>query len=157
MVNRLITNFIDMFYVAPLRRYIPITVYRYGACGGINMVLDTVWYFLIYHFIVGTDYHNILGITITPHILSLIIVFPITFLTGFYLNRNIAFRSFEVSTIGQMTKYLLTVLGSLLLNYILIKVFVEVMHIWPTPAKSLTTVVCVVYSYLVGRFYTFRK
>ena len=45
----------------------------------------------------------------------------------------------------------------LLLNYVCIKLFVEVCGVWPTPAKALTTAVCVAYSYLAGRYFTFTS
>ena len=96
-------------------------------------------------------------VVISPHVASLIVVFPITFFTGFWLNRNVAFRATEVGQGLQIFKYALSVVGSLLLNYICIKFFVEVLNIWPTPSKALTTVVCVVYSYLAGRYFTFKK
>ena len=96
-------------------------------------------------------------VVISPHVASLVVVFPITFFTGFWLNRNVAFRSVEVGQGRQLFKYALTVVGSLLLNYVCIKLFVEVAGIWPTPAKALTTAVCVAYSYLSGRYFTFKK
>ena len=60
-------------------------------------------------------------------------------------------------SIKTLLRYALSVVGSILLNYVCIKLFVEVVGIWPTPAKTLTTVVSVVYSYLAGRYFTFKK
>ena len=96
-------------------------------------------------------------VMMSPHVASLVVVFPITFFTGFWLNRNVAFQVTEVGRGVQLIKYALSVVGSILLNYICIKLFVEVVGIWPTPAKALTTLVCVVYSYLAGRYFTFKK
>ena len=44
---------IDLFYIAPLRRWIPHEMFRYGACGAFNMALDLVLYYLIYHFVIA--------------------------------------------------------------------------------------------------------
>ena len=121
------------------------------------MVLDVVWYFVIYHYLIAERFIYLGPVVISPHVSSLIVVFPITFFTGFWLNRNVAFRATEVGQGRQIVKYALSVVGSLLLNYICIKLFVEVLNIWPTPSKALTTVVCVVYSYLAGRYFTFKK
>lgn len=149
--------FIDRCYVQGLQRYVSPTMFRYAVCGGVNMVLDVVWYYLIYHYIIALRYIDLGVVVISPHVASLVVVFPITFFTGFWLNRNVAFRSVEVGQGLQLFKYALTVVGSLLLNYICIKLFVEVVGVWPTPAKALTTAVCVAYSYLSGRYFTFKK
>lgn len=152
----LITRAIDALYIPVAERFVPKQIFRYGACGAITMGLDAVWYFVIYHFIVAKQFVDLGFVTISPHILSLVIVFPITFFTGFWLNRNVAFRTTHISSTKQLLKYLLTVIGSILLNYISMKLLVEYVHIWATPAKVLTTLISSVYSYLVGRFYTFR-
>lgn len=152
-----IGSLIDKFYIRPISKFIPQEVFRYGVCGGANMVLDIVWYFIIYHYIVALRYINLGVVVISPHVAALIIVFPITFFTGFWLNRNVAFRATEFGQGWQLVKYSLTVLGSILLNYVCIKFFVEFCHIWATPAKALTTVVSVAYSYLAGRYFTFKR
>jgi putative flippase GtrA len=149
--------FIDLFYIKPFSALVSPTVFRYAACGGVNMVLDLVWYFLIYHYLVAEQFLDLGFVVVSPHIASLCVVFPITFFTGFWLNRNVAFRATEFGQGRQLVKYALSVVGSLAVNYICMKLFVEVCDIWPTPAKALTTAVCVVYSYLVGRYFTFKK
>lgn len=152
-----IGSLIDKFYICPISKFIPQEVFRYGVCGGANMVLDIVWYFIIYHYIVALRYIDLGVVVISPHVAALIIVFPITFFTGFWLNRNVAFRATEFGQGWQLVKYSLTVLGSILLNYVCIKFFVEFCHIWATPAKAMTTVVSVAYSYLAGRYFTFKR
>ena len=120
-------------------------------------MLDVVWYYLILHYIVAEQNIDMGVVVVSPHVAALIIVFPITFFTGFWLNRNVAFRATQFGQSKQLFRYALTVVGSILLNYVCIKLFVEVCHIWATPAKALTTVVSVVYSYLVGRYFTFAQ
>ena len=156
-LSALITKAIDMFYMKPLRGFISQQVFRYLACGAANAALDAVWYFVIYHYIVCERFIDLGCVVVSPHIASLIIVFPITFFTGFWLNRNVAFRTIDVRTLPQILRYGLSVLGSIALNYLCMKFFVEVAGVWATPSKMLTTVVCALYSYLVGRYYTFRR
>ena len=148
---------IDYCYIRPISRIIPNEVFRYGVCGGVNMLLDVVWYYLILHYIVAEQMIELGVVVVSPHVAALIIVFPITFFTGFWLNRNVAFRATQFGQGKQLFRYALTVVGSILLNYVCIKLFVEACHIWATPAKALTTVVSVVYSYLVGRYFTFAQ
>lgn len=152
-----ITRAMERLYVAPLRKIVPQRIFLYGACGALNMTLDAMWYFFIYHFVVCRRFVDLGFVVISPHILSLIIVFPITFLTGFWLNRNVAFRSVQVSGRRQLCRYVLTVAGSLLLNYLCMKVLVEQVGLWATPSKVATTLICTAYSYLAGRYYTFTE
>ena len=155
-LTSLITNTIDLFYIPVVRRFVPQQIFRYGACGALNISLDALWYFVIYNFIVAKQFVDLGFVTISPHILSLVIVFPITFFTGFWLNRHVAFRTTHIDSLRQLLRYLLTVIGAIIINYISMKLLVEHAHIWATPSKLLTTVISTVYSYLVGRFYTFK-
>lgn len=155
-IARRITAVIDAFYIAPLSRVVSPEIFRYGVCGGANMALDTLWYFLIYHFIIARRFVDLGFVVVSPHIASLAIVFPITFFTGFWLNRHVAFRSTQYSSRRQMARYALTVAGALLLNYVSMKLLVESLSVWATPAKMITTVVSAVYSFLAAKYYTFR-
>lgn len=153
----IITRTIDRFHTGYIARMVPPAMFRYAACGGMNMVLDLLWYHFIYHTVVAERFIDLGFVTVSPHVASLAIVFPITFFNGFWLNRNVAFHATRLATSRQMLRYALTVVGSLALNYVCIKFFVEICGIWPTPSKALTTAVCVVYSYLAGRYFTFRE
>ena len=152
-----ITKAIDFVYIKPLRAIVPQQVFRYLVCGALTAFLDAVWYYIIYHHIVCEQFINLGFVVVSPHIAALCVVFPITVLTGFWLNRNIAFRVTDLSSLPQLAKYALTVAGSILLNYACMKFFVEVCEVWATPSKLLTTAVCAVYSFIVGRYFTFRR
>lgn len=152
-----ITEIVDLFYIRPIRKVVPQQLFRYGFCGVANMVLDSVWYFLIYQFIICKRFVDVGFAVISPHIASLILVFPITFFTGFWLNRHVAFKTTEVKGSKQMYRYALTVAGAILLNYACMKLFVDVLGFWATPSKSLTTVISALYSFLAAKYYTFRK
>lgn len=154
---RRITAVIDALYVRPFSRIVSPEIFRYGVCGAANMALDTMWYFLIYHFVIAMRFVDLGFVVISPHIASLAVVFPITFLTGFWLNRNVAFRTARYSSAGQLARYALTVAGALLLNYACMKLFVEAIGLWATPSKMLTTVISVLYSFLAAKYYTFRR
>ena len=155
-MQHLLIRLVDWLYIAPFKRLVSRDIFAYGLCGGANMALDTLWYFVIYHYIVAERFIDLGVVVISPHIASLIVVFPITFFTGFWLNRNVAFRATEYKTRGQLIRYALSVLGSIALNYLCMKLFVEHLYIWPTPSKMLTTAVSVVYSFLAAKYFTFR-
>lgn len=157
MIARLMISLIDRLYIKPLEPIVSRDIFGYGLCGAINMALDTLWYFIIYHFVVAENFINLGVVVMSPHIATLFIVFPITFFTGFWLNRNVAFRVAEYKTRGQLIRYAISVIGSIVINYICMKLFVEIFDFWPTPSKMLTTVISVVYSYLAARYFTFVK
>ena len=156
MIQRFITRIVDFFYITPINRLMPLQTFRYLVCGGANMALDLLLYFVFYHFVFDKQIIHLPCVAISPYIAAFIFVFPITFLTGFWLNKNIAFRYSPLRGHVQLLRYLLSVGGSILLNYLLMKLFVEVFGFYPTPSKALTTLVCIVYSYLMQKYFTFR-
>lgn len=157
MIARLMISLIDKLYIKPLESIVSRDIFGYGLCGALNMALDTLWYFIIYHFVIAERFIDLGVVVISPHIATLFIVFPITFFTGFWLNRHVAFRVTEYKTRGQLFRYAISVIGSIVINYICMKLFVETFDFWPTPSKMLTTVISVVYSYLAARYFTFVK
>ena len=157
MIARLMISIIDKLYFKSLEPIVSRDIFGYGLCGAINMALDTLWYFTIYHFVVAENFIDLGVVVISPHIATLFIVFPITFFIGFWLNRHVAFRVTEYKTRGQLFRYAISVIGSIVINYICMKLFVETFDFWPTPSKMLTTVISVVYSYLAARYFTFVK
>ena len=155
--SEIITKAVDALYIRPIAAVIPRQIFRYGVCGGSNMILDSVWYFIIYHFIICKRYIDLGIVVVSPHIAALVLVFPITFFTGFWLNRNVAFRRSPVARNAQLARYALTVVGSIILNYVCMKVLVESCGIWVTPSKLITTVISTVYSFLAAKYFTFRN
>lgn len=132
-------------------------MFGYFLCGAANMALDTLWYFLTYHYVVMERNVDLGIVVISPDIAALIIVFPITFFTGFLLNRYVAFRATQQRTTKQLFRYALSVVGSILLNYALMKLFVELYYVWPTIAKMMTTVIVALYSFLAAKYFSFTN
>lgn len=155
-VAQLLIRGIDLLYIPQIRKIVSRDIFGYGICGGANMVLDTLWYFVLYHYVVCEQFVDLGIVVMSPHIATLCLVFPITFFTGFWLNRHVAFRVTHLRSRRQLVRYALSVVGSIVINYVCMKLFVESFHLWPTPSKMLTTVITVVYSYLAARFFTFR-
>ena len=160
---QIITKVIDFFY-PPFRRVMSEQLFRYAACGGGNLVLDWVLYFLIYNFVIGHELVNLqftihnLQFTqaITPHIATLCIVFPITLLTGFWLQKNVTFSQSELNSWRQLGRYVIIVAINLAINYFGLKLCVESLGWYPTPSKMLITLITVAISYLGQKYFTFR-
>lgn len=155
-VSEVITRVIDWFYIRPVASLISLQTFRYAACGGVNMLLDAFFYFLIYNFVVDQRFIDLGFWVLSPHIAAMLLVFPITFFNGFWLNRYVAFRITSVRKRKQMFRYALSIGGSALLTYAGIKFFVEVCGFWPTPSKIITTFITVIYSFLAAKYFSFR-
>ena len=160
---QIITKIIDFFY-PPFRKVMSEQLFRYAACGGGNMVLDWVLYFLIYNFVIG---HEIVSIqfsifnlqiaqAITPHIATLCIVFPITLLTGFWLQKYVTFTASQLNGWRQFFRYVTIVALNLAVNYFGLKLCVETLGWYPTPSKMVITLITVAISYLGQKYYSFR-
>jgi putative flippase GtrA len=130
--------------------------YRYAACGGSNTLLDIFLFFISYNFIFRKQMVHLPFVTISPHIASFLLSFCVTFPIGFLLNRYVVFKGSVIAGRIQLFRYSLTVLGSLFLNYVFLKLFVEVLHMYPTIAKIITTFIVVAFSYLSQSYFTFK-
>ena len=154
-IRLLIIQIIDYFYV-PFQSFIPLETFRYAATGGFNTVLDITLYFLCYNFVIDKHVIDLHIVSISPHIAAFLIVFPFTFFSGFLLARYITFTNSEIRGKIQLIRYMISVSGSIFLNYLFLKILVEFGGLWPTLSKIITTVIVVVYSYFVQKFFTFK-
>lgn len=150
-----LTSFIDTFYFL-FRPFLPLKTYRYAACGGGNLVFDIFLYFIFYNFIFAKQNVDLSFVVLSPHIASLFVVFPITFTTGFLLNKFITFKDSNLPWRVQFFRYFLVGMGALLLSYGLMKLFVDLLGFYPTPSKLLTVIFTVGYSYLLQNKFSFK-
>jgi putative flippase GtrA len=154
-IKNLIERIIDWFY--PLfKRFMPKDTFRYAFCGGSNTVLDIFLYFITYNFILQKHIINLGFVAVSPHIASFMMVFPITFTTGFLLAKYITFTGSRLRGRVQLFRYGVTVFVSILLNYIFLKLFVDFFGLYPTPSKFLTTILVTIYSYFSQKYFSFR-
>lgn len=135
---------------------IPKETFRYGATGGFNTILDIFLYFLCYNFVLDKHDVSLVFFKISPHIAAFMMVFPITFTSGFLFARYITFTESEIRGRVQLIRYMLSVAGAIVLNYIFLKLFVEYFEMWATVSKIATTIIVIIYSYIVQRYFTFK-
>ena len=154
-MRNLLISAIDAFYFL-FKRFMPLKTYRYMVCGGGNLMFDIFLYFVFYNFIIAKKNVDLNIVVLSPHIAALFIVFPITFFTGFALNKYITFQDSDLKGKVQLYRYLLVALGAIVLNYVLMKVFVDLCSFYPTPSKILVTIISVLYSYTFQNKYSFK-
>ncbi len=154
-ISNFILKTVDLFY--PLfRRFMPLQTFRYAACGGFNTLLDISLFFVSYNFILDKMPVNLGLIIIEPHIAAFLVGFLVTFPIGFYLSRYVVFQETSVSKRSQLGKYFMVVTGCLVLNYVFLKIFVDVWGWYPTPSKIITTFFVVAFSYISQKNFTFK-
>lgn len=152
-----ILRVIDCFYFRPIAALVPREVFRYGVCGAVNAVFGWVCYFLIYNLLLRQQQVDLGVVVISAHVAAMLLAFPCVFLAGFWLNRHVAFRVVLPRAHRQLVRYLLTVAGSVVVNYVCLKFFVEWCGLWATPSQMLATCITTVYSFLAAKYYTFRR
>jgi len=146
---------IDWFY-PPFKRFMPLQTFRYAACGGGNTLLDVSLFFIIYKFILHKQMLHTPWFTLSPHIAAFLMSFIVTFPVGFFLSRYVVFEGSAVRKREQLPKYMIVVLGAILLNYFFLKIFVETFGMYATLAKIITTFFVVAFSYFSQKHFTFK-
>lgn len=150
-----IGKLIDFFY-PPFKKYMPVEFFRYGVTGVANLAFDWVLYFFIYNFILQHRMLHLGFVTLSSHIAALLFTFPVTFLSGFLLQKYVTFTASDLRGKVQLFRYGLVVALNLAVNYAGLKLFVDVIGWYPTPSKMIVTIIATMISYISQKKYTFR-
>ncbi len=156
MPKQLLTAAIDFFY-PPFRRFMPLQTFRYAACGGGNTVFGLTIYAVMHEYVLKGRNLDLGFFAFKPHIASLLIAFCINFITGFFLMKYVVFTDSNLRGRIQLFRYFLSFFVNLILNYFLLKLFVDVLHWHAITSQVLTTCIVIVVSYLSQKHFTFRS
>jgi len=151
-----IIQFIDFFY-PPFRRIMPLQTFRYAVCGGSNTLLGLVVYTITFRFILKERILDFGFYAFKPHIAALFIAFCVNFPVGFLLMKFVVFHDSTIKGRIQLFRYFVIFVVSLFINYWLLKLLVEILHVYAVLAQVITTVIIVLFSYIMQRHYSFRK
>lgn len=155
-VKSALTKVIDFFYPM-FSKLMSRQLFSYGFCGGLNLALEWLLYYVFYHFIIRGRIVDLGFVAISPHIAAFAFRFPITFPTGFWMARHISFTGSELRGRVQITRYLLVTVVNIVINYAGLKLFVDVFEWWPTVSYVIISVICVTFSYLTNKHFSFKK
>lgn len=145
------------FFYHPFEGLLPADSFRYIVCGGANTAFEAVLYFIAYNFIFQRNFFNFLFFVISPHVAAFLLVFPIVFFSGFLLSRYLVFKKSLQKGKVQLMRFGLTILTSLVLQYVILKFFVEWLNFFPTPSKVLTSAVVALFTFLSHRYFSFSS
>lgn len=146
---------IDFFY-PPFRRFMPLQTFRYAACGGTNTLLGLIIYSLAFRYLLRESDLDLGFYAFKPHVAALFISFSINFPVGFLLMKFIVFSESTVRGRIQLFRYFIFFVFCLFLNYVLLKLLVEILHWYAIVAQVITTAIIVAVSYLTQKHFTFR-
>ncbi|MGC4035051.1 MAG: GtrA family protein [Chitinophagaceae bacterium] len=152
----LIIPVIDFFY-PPFKKLMDIQTFRYAACGGGNAVLGLVVYTVAYKFIFKEQNLHFGFYAFKPHVAALFLTFIVNFVVGFFLNKYVVFSNSSLRGRVQLFRYFAVYIFNLLLNYILLKIFVERLHMNALISQYITTAIIILFSYFLQRKFTFKS
>lgn len=150
-----IGRIIDFFY-PPFSKYFSPQLFRYAATGAANLAFDWVLYFFLYNFVIQHRLVHLGIVTLSPHIAALVFTFPVTFLTGFLLQKYVTFTASDLRGRIQLVRYGMVVAANLALNYTGLKLLVDFFGWWASPSKMIITIVATLISYISQKKYTFK-
>ena len=146
---------IDFFY-PPFRRLMNLQTFRYAASGGGNVLLGFLIYTVSYKFIFLEEEFHFGFYAFKGHVVALFISFCIIFPIGFFMSKYVVFNDSAMKGRVQLFRYFMVCMFNLALNYMLLKILVERMHLDAILAQVITVVIVVVFSYLAQRNFSFK-
>ncbi len=157
-IARVMQRMVDRFYFPIFRRVLDIRTFRYAVVGCMNLGFGVLFYWFVFHYVVGARDTTFFGaITISGHILAFLINFVVTFFTGFWMTRCVAFDDSVLRGGVQLFRYSLVVALNICINYFGLKLLVDVFGFYPTPSYMSLQVLTVCVSYLASRYFTFAR
>lgn len=154
-MRKRIIHIIDFFY-PPFKKIMPLQTFRYAVCGGSNMLLDIMLFYISFNFILKKQILDLGFVSLKPYNAALMMAFCISFPVGFLLNKYIVFNQSYLRSHVQLFRYVLIVAINIILNYVILNVLVQYMNFYPTIAKIIATVLIVIFSYLSQKHFTFK-
>ena len=130
--------------------------FRYAASGGGNVLLGFLVYFISFKYIFFEQEFHFGIYAFKAHVAALFVSFCVTFPIGFFMSKYVVFSDSKMKGRIQLFRYFMICMFNLVLNYILLKIFVEQLHIYAVLAQILTTAIVIVFSYLAQRHFSFR-
>lgn len=154
-MRNIILSVIDFFY-PPFKRFISLHNFRYMATGGFTMVLGYLVYYISYKFWFKSEEVVFWFLPLKRETAALAIDFAVVIPISFVLNKYIIFTHSELKGRTQLFRFLNLQWINILMNYVLLKFFVEILGIYPTISRLAVTLVIAIFSYAYQHYFTFN-
>ena len=153
----LIQKILDLFY--PLvRQVLDKTTYYYAACGGGNLDLSWLLFFVFFQFLFQKQvfYIEWIDYSLSAYTLSSFLCFLIAFGVGFLLMKYVVFTKSELKGRIQLFRYGLSSLLTWFAHWVILKLFIEWLGFYPSIANVISSCIVVLISYLLQKKFTFK-
>lgn len=130
--------------------------FRYAASGGGNVLVGFLVYFISYKYVLQEKMLHFGFYAFKAHVAALFISFCVTFPIGFFMSKYVVFSDSRIKGSVQLFRYFMICMFNLALNYILLKILVEKLNIYPTIAQVITIAIVILFSYLAQRHFSFK-
>lgn len=150
-----LTSLLDLFY-PPFRKWMPVQTFRYAACGGANTVLGLLIYYIGYQHLFVRQNVDFGFFAFKPHIAALFLSCFVSFVVGFLLNKYVVFTGSNLKGRIQLFRYFLSFSFNLVLNYLMLKLLVEILTWDALLSQLLTTALVITVSYLSQKHFSFK-
>ena len=146
-----------LFFYPLMIKWIPFQVFSYLSVGAANTIFNIGLFILCFHTLALWNHIFIQKVALE---LATIISFVVTAITGFWLNKNFAFR--EASNerneqIKQFGKYTFVSLQGQFSDYLITKGLVLFLFFHPSIAYCISTIIMLILNYFLQKYFTFRK
>ncbi len=135
----------------------PLQTFRYAVSGMSNTFFGLLVFYISFHYILRREGWNFGFYAFESYTAALIISFTASLLLGFFLMKYVVFDDSKIRGHVQFFRYFLVCIFNLFLNFVLLKLAVEVLKLYPTFAQLGTTLIVIIVSYLAQRHFTFKK
>jgi putative flippase GtrA len=150
-----IRRVIDFFY-PPFQKYMSRQFFRYGSVGTVNLFFDWLLYFLIYNYVLHQKQLSLRILTLSSHIAAMAIKMPVVLLSGFILQKYVTYSSSGLKGRIQLFRYTVVFIINLTINYVGLKILVDLLDFWPTPSNMIVSILTIIVSYFSQKYYTFK-
>lgn len=149
-----LTTILDFFY-PPFKKILPLQTFRYAACGSANTLLGLFIYWLCLGYFHGENVD--LGfIVLKPHNAALFASSVFSVLVGFLLSKFLVFAESNLKSHVQLFRYVLSFFLNIVINYFLLKLFVEKMGLPEFTGQLISTAFVILFSYFTQKNFSFR-
>ena len=154
---KLIHSFLDFFY--PLfKRFFDRTTYYYAVCGASNLVLSWFLFFIFYNYLFKKKNLGLplLNYTLSAYTFTAFLCFIISFSIGFTLLKYVVFTKSQLKGTTQLFRYATSAAITGFTSWILLKLLIESLDLFPSIANIVSSCIVLVISYLLQRKFSFR-
>lgn len=154
-MRKKIISFIDFFYPV-FKRVMPEQTFRYAVCGGTNTLLGLLIYYVGFFYIFDKENFDAGIIVFKPHNASLFLAGGISFTVGFILNKFLVFSDSYLRGRIQLFRYFLSFILNMVINYFLLNLFIEYLHIEAFLSQIIATIIVIIISFFTQKKFTFK-